>query len=189
MAILKLKDIYRALAIFLLIQLILLALFLLEYDADGPLSLENCEHNQIIVEDKYNVRRGRGSWGLLHVTFDGDTYVFSKSKLTTKELYETISIGESIDVYCVESYDLFSGKYLWVVDARTESNVYADIDIYNRDTQVGNVIAIIVFSVLETLLLAVLGFDIFLYSNEIKSLLKKRKNNLKKKNSKSQSNN
>lgn len=171
----KLVNFNRSLAIFLLVQILLVVLFLWEYNAPGPLSLEDCEHNYITVEKKYTISRKAHSSGMLHISFNDDIYVFSDSKYSTRELYETISAGESIDVYYVERYDLFSGKFFLVVDARTESNVYIDIELYNKNAQVSNLLTIVCFSVIEVVILAILGFYLFIHSNDIKKIFKKLK--------------
>ena len=173
----RLKDyICKPLIILVLIQVVILFFFLLAYNKNAYITLEDCHSDSIIVEEKNFIKghsRIRGS--VFYVVSGGESYTFSSTKYREIDLDRLISIGEVIEIHYINSDDHFL-----VVDARNENEVYVDINEYNRESQLSNVFAIISFSIVEIIYLTlVIFFNIF---DDIKSFykaLKKKQDKLK----------
>lgn len=157
---LKIKDLYKPLVIFLLIQTLILVLFLLLYNTEVPIDIyTDCENSSIIVEDKYITKEGRRSSDeILHIISKGETYVFSESNYRAKELYEMISVGEEIDIFYIEKHNLFGEGYLFIVEARNDFEVFADVDKYNSDSSRVNSMLVILFGFSEIVFLVLAVF-------------------------------
>lgn len=179
----KLQDyICKPLIVLVLIQIVIVLLFTWGYNKDASVALQDCYSDSIIVEEKHFIkghRRIRGS--VFYVVSDGEYYTFSATKYREIDLDRLISIGEVVEIHYINS-----GDYFLVVDARNENEVYVDINEYNRESQLSNVLVIITFSIVEIIFLALLKFfDIF---DDIKSfykVLKKKQVKLKNGNNKS----
>lgn len=185
----KFKDfLCKPLIVWVLIQIAIVFLFMWGYTQDTSITLQDCYSDSIIVEEKHFIkgyRRIRSS--AFYVVSGGESYSFPATKYKEIELDKMISIGEVIEIHYINSN---SGNHFLIVDARNENEVYVDINEYNRESQLSNVFMIITFSIVEILYLALTKFfGIFDDIASFYKALKKKQDKLKKKNSKSQSNN
>ena len=166
-----------------LIQIVILFLFLWAYNENAYITLEDC-HSKSIIVDKKELDQGY-KYSNFYIVYAKETYMLSEVNHSAKELDSLISLGELINIHYIDKSD-----YFYIVDARNENEVYVDINEYNRESQLSNVFMIITFSIVEILYLALTKF--FGIFDDIASFykdLKKKQDKLKKKNSKSQSNN
>jgi hypothetical protein len=136
----------------------------------------DCERTSIVVEDKYIVRRTKGS-GVLYVVSCGEKYSFPETNYSTNDLYDMIPIGETINILYIESSGIGEEHYQ-IVDGRHSNNIYVDINDYNNDTKTGNVISIIAFSILEIIFLYLSHIGVFL--DDMKTFYKKLNKKIKK---------
>lgn len=183
---LKLKEfIYKPLVIALvfvvILQVVILLGFLWGYNPNASIDFDDCYSKSVVVEEKRFIkghRRIRGS--VFYIVSGGESYTFSDTKYSETDLDEKIAIGETIDVHYIDS----NGHFL-VVNAKGQNEVYVDINEYNRESQISNVILIISFSIIEIGYLIVLAFyikdsGIFAKSKNFYMTLKRKINKLKK---------
>ena len=94
---------------------------------------------------------------------------------STRELFETISIGESLDITYTKRYG-FWGSYILIIDARNDSNVYLDAAFFNSNKEKALVSFIIIFSIIELIFLFCVAAIILFNCKELKLFSVKRKN-------------
>ncbi len=164
----------------LLAQLFLILLFSLCYVDRLPLNRYiDCEHATITVEEKYTtsepVRRGFKTG--FYISYNGDVYTFSSANYTANELNEMIKVGERIEVYYIESFNIWQGKMFEIVSAEGD-DTYVNFDDYNDMLEESNNIAIMVFSILEA---SFIFLTVCLIPSwEVKDFVKKLKKKIKK---------
>ena len=171
---------FKPLLYALLAQLFLILLFSLCYEERAPLNRYiDCEQATITVEEKYTtsepVRRGFKTG--FYISYNGDVYYFSNVNYSNTEFDEMIKVGERIDVYYIESFNIWQGKMFEIVSAEGD-DTYVNFDDYNDMTEKSNTRVIIAFSILEALFIF---FTVCLIPSwEVKDFVKNLKRKIKK---------
>ena len=144
-----------------LIQLMLLLMFLGCFYSSKPFEIQNVKQAVLIVDD-ISYERVISEYKFSFFS-NSVKYQFSNkgvfSNYSNSELYEKIEIGDRITIKYVEEYGLF-GKINWVVDARTETEVYRSIEDYS-DQKIAFIIICVFFYVVELLFLIVVTLYVF----------------------------
>ena len=160
---------------FIVVQILIVIFCILSLDASKPLSYETIEQVEICVDDINYVRVL--SEYQLNIFSDETKYTFAASgqlqPYSNSELYETIEIGDRIFIAYYKNRGVL-GTYNWVVDARTESEIFRSIEIEEKSKKGAFIGIIIIFAVIEIFYIIVLCVYIMLNYNLIKIMCKKR---------------
>lgn len=143
----------RQLFAIIVLQLIIIFIGFSLWDASQPINDNNSDifHIQITVDD--TVYERSINQYLFYIVSDEERYYFSNSgvvsdNLSNRELYESVSVGDTLQIAYYENHNLF-GVRKWVVDARTETQIYRSLESLAQDSIGGRVGAIFVFVFLE----------------------------------------
>jgi hypothetical protein len=165
------KKVLRILAAFLIIQFGIVLLICM----GKPVAIENTKQVDIIVEDfhvvgTYNARHhGRE----LIIESDSTEYRFG-DRATLKEysvlqISQTISVGDRLTVRYYERTGIW-GTRNWVVDARSEMEVFRSWEEYNNG---GFWATLILFCIIELLLVVTFFSFLGVNKNTLKSIYRK----------------
>ena len=144
---------FKPLLYALLAQLFIILLFSLLFEKRAPLNRYiDCEQATITVEEKYTTSEpgGRRFQTGFYISCNGDIYNFSNVNYSNTELDEMIRVGERIEVYYVEDFNIWQGKMFEIVSAEGD-DTYVNFDNYNDMLEKSNTRVIIAFSILEAL--------------------------------------
>ena len=145
---------------FIFVQGIILLLFVFGVYESKPIEVSACTEELIWVEDieympTYKEYKCR-------VYAEGVRYDFPNlgafSEYTGQELYMEIQPGEPLVITHIERYSLW-GKYNLIVNAKGDSNVYLDVEVYNRQKEKAFVFILVTFLIIEAAFLTVLTFN------------------------------
>ena len=161
----RIKNIVRKIAGFLVIQLIIILLFLFSYNISKPFDADELTKIYINVDstDLYTVRMYHS---VFVINSNSNKYHFSSpgsNEPTNYELQDKISPGDALAV----TYYKFGGN-LWVVDARSDTEIYRSIDVQNNEQQDILKSTYIFFFMMEFVYLVVLIIYIRLSTSPIK---------------------
>lgn len=172
----RFRSVYVALGIEMLILLFFLPGILQGSDPISTLSLETVSFS---VEDVRSIHWSRGS--RVYVFSDTDKYIFSPGGSTGGYFNSDIpAILERGDQICITYYTtrgLFGSNH-WIVDAYTQTHKLRTMEAFIRDVQVGAVIGIIIFIIVEITYIP--GAFAYLWINGIFEPKKKRKKRKKR---------
>ena len=122
-----------------------------------PVNIDDCVKKTIIVEDTEYQRYSSNEY-IFSVFSSGVRYRFPGTGITMeyspRELNQAIQPGEEIHITYAEHYGFWRIKNL-VVDARSETEIYFDGDIYHTQQQSSFIGAIILSAILEAIYLLV----------------------------------
>ena len=154
----------RCVFYFLLIECIVLVLFCVVLDKSKPVDISQIKEASVIVEDTTYINSGQIR--RFHIICDSETYIFSAPWLAfgeypLHELSKEIHIGDQLVVRYHERQGL-SGVKKWIIDARSENNVYRSIDDYIESTKGVTTSVLIAFGVIELFIITIFVFW-FLY--------------------------
>ena len=146
----------------LLIQIIILLLFMWGIYESKPVDINDCENKEIIVDAKeyiYAFREYR-----CRIYSNGIRYEFPthsiRDEYNPREFYDTIQVGDKLDItYYTQKYGVF-GKGNLVVAAKDDTCTYFDLDSYN--SQLAFIGIIVLFAVVELIFFAIVFFNISL---------------------------
>ena len=161
---------------FLLIQITIATLAGSLLYESSPINMDDCASQKIIVQAR-EYKRVYGEH-VCQISSNGAIYWFPNlgmfEKYSSRELYEEMEPGKSLDITYTEGRNFFA-KHNLIVDARSESTIYLDFGTYNNEKGKLVVAVIIMFSVIELVFLAIF-ICIFLFnSKELKLLPNEKK--------------
>ena len=160
--------------IVLAIQLMALFAFVRLLDT-SHLDANDIKSAQIVVEDTRYSKIRRDYWLIIDAT-DANRYIFparpTKSEYSTAQLNDLISKGDVLTVKYIEGLSLL-GNSRFIVDARTEKDVYRSLEEYNRGKEGTDVVIVISFVVLELIFLSFVALSAWLDRKTIKVFLKR----------------
>lgn len=173
------KKILRMVIVFVLIQSVIAFAFVHMLSSSQQVNVNQTKQIDIIVEDKDYYRVPREYW--LFVVSNSTEYLFmgrsSNKEYSVSELYESISKGDKLSLRYSETNTIW-GKVNLVVDARSETETYRNIDEYNHAKKGVPAFVIIIFFIIELIFVGIVYMYFKFSSNTIKSFYKKAKNHL-----------
>lgn len=163
---LKSKTTARFLIKCILIQVAILLFFSYAFYHSMPINANDCISKEIVIEDKEYVRAFYED--KCYVFCDDIKYEYANlgmfGKYSHFEFYESINIGQTLDIVYTERFGLL-GKYNYIVGAKDDTNVYLDFESYNSSKQIGFGFMIAIFFLFEVIYVAVLLLTIFVNKN------------------------
>ena len=163
----------------ILIESIIILCFVIAIYQSEPIDINDCTNERIVVNDKQYKYIPMSRKYKCQVVSNGIKYDFPHMGISfeysTRELFETISIGESLDITYTKRYG-FWGSYILIIDARNDSNVYLDAAFFNSNKEKALVSFIIIFSIIELIFLFCVAAIILFNCKELKLFSVKRKN-------------
>ena len=148
----------KAIIRFAIGQLVVLLVCIMLISSSRPVNIDDCVEKTIIVEDTEYQYYPLHNERVFSVYSKGIRYQFTNAGITMKyssnELNQAIQPGEEIHITYVEHYGFWRIKNL-VVDARSETDIYFDGDIYHTQQQSAFIGAIILSTILEAIYLFV----------------------------------
>ena len=145
------KKCIRGFVVVLLIQLLLILTFVRMWNLSQQLDISDTKQVNITVKDMHYMHMGKSGSRLI-VIDESARYRISKSltseEYSVHELYESISKGDRLSLRYYEASGWFQ-KVNYVVDVRSETEIYRSLDEYNRGKQGAPVFTIIVYAVLQ----------------------------------------
>ena len=154
---------------FVVVQSLILLLFFGLFYASKPIDVNSAKTAQIIVEDKEHKRVFREYRCVIFS--NGLRYDFPNEgilgKYTPKELYDTISKGEKLDITYVKAYTI-TGSYNLIINAQSEKSLYLDFNLYNVSRSKAHNAVCLSFAVLEFLFLIGSAFVIAFKRKDLK---------------------
>ena len=177
------KGLIRSVLIVILVQVLIILLFINTWKRSHPIDIADAKKVEVTVDDTYYLSLHRSS--RLIIVSDGVEYwiesrIFS-GETSAGRLYDTISKGDKLSLIYCERTRLFWGNVNMVYDARTETEVYRSLEVYNRKQENVPIFVIIVFSIIELIFVGGVSFFVWLYNNVIKGFYRKLKKHLTKK--------
>ena len=169
----KHKKMMRMFVKILSLQILMICLFIYALTSSQPVSTEALQEADITVEEVYRVYKKRG--GMLKVIADSETYVFhngGSSELSAAQLSKRIFAGDQLCISYVERDSLFGTRKV-VVAARSDSEVYRTLEVYNSNREKGAVPLCILFLLMEGIFLFCASGFFMHYKNELKALVRK----------------
>ncbi|MBQ8576070.1 MAG: hypothetical protein IJ447_08505 [Clostridia bacterium] len=145
----NLKNLKKRTIVCAVLVQMLLVVFLVNGIIDSqPIKPEETQQATIIVEKKkYS---SRPDWFIVYS--DSQKYYFNNfgvfGNYANSELNDSISVGEKLTLTYFEDYHLFANRN-WVVDARSETEVFRTLDEYNEMHSGGDIAVIIIFCIFE----------------------------------------
>ena len=140
-----------------LTQIVILLLFLWGIYESKPVKMEDCTSEKIVVEDKEYARKLFGEYNC-YVSYLKSDYVFPNlgvlGDYTSKELYEIIQIGETMEILYTKRLGIWGCQNL-ILDAESETGEYLDFDLYNQQKGKAFTAMIVIFSIVELIFLSV----------------------------------
>ena len=160
--------------IVLAIQLIALFAFVRLLDT-SHLDANDIKSAQIVVQDTKHIKITRESW-LVIDSSDADRYIFparpTMSEYSTAQLNDLISKGDVLTVKYIEGLSLL-GNCRFIVDARTEKDVYRSLEEYSRGKEGTDVVIVVSFVILDLIFLSFVALSAWLDRKTIKVFLKR----------------
>ncbi len=169
---------------FIILQIIAIVLFASMIYNSVPISPEKVESASIHVKNIDNLPTYREH--RVFVYTENDTYIFpnmASFQLTNEELVDKIKEEEQIFIKYCERYSFILGHHKFIVDARSESEMYLSLDEFNSKRPLIGVIFLIL--ILESILIgACVTYYIFYHGLQFsRKKHKKKKHNNSIKNS------
>ncbi len=175
------KKVLRTLAAFLIIQFG----FVLLVCMGSPVAIQkNTKQVDIIVEDFYVVGgySGRYKYRELIIESDSTEYRFddraSLKEYSVPQISKAISVGDPLTIRYYERTGIF-GTRMWVVDARTETEVFRSWEEYSKRVWIVLILICIIDLLFVASFFAFLPFN----KNTLKSIYRKIKKLSMKQNS------
>ena len=166
---------------FILIQLFLLLLYFRAYEISGPVKPEEITTKTIIVEKVELYRPIYYHSIYCQVHSEGIIYTFPSfgiigDEFSSRELYEKISVGESIDIAYIKTRNLFE-PCNFIIAAKNENCVYIEDEEY---TGIGLIITMSLVTLLEIFFIWVNIYDIYELRDKIRKHYSRKKKKKKK---------
>lgn len=143
----------RTIICVLLWQVVLICFLVSGIDSGKNIKPEDTHQATITVEKTrhFSSAGGKGpDWFIVYS--DSQKYYFNNfgifSKYSNSYLDKNISAGEKLTLTYFEKYHLFANRN-WVVDARSETEVYRTLDEYNERHAGVDVVTIVIFCIIE----------------------------------------
>lgn len=137
----------------LLLQVLFICFLVNGINDSKTIKPEDTQQVTIVVEETkhFESAGGRGpDWFIVYS--DSQKFYFNNfgffAQYSNSQLDESISVGEKLTLTYFEKYHLFANRN-FVVDARSESEVFRTLDEYNKNFSYSDVAAIIIFCILE----------------------------------------
>lgn len=128
------KHFIRRMAIFFIVQLIMLLTFVYCFVHSQPINVNNVKTINIVVEDT-RIRYHARSSNQLFLYSGSERFLLTEpatqEELTATELYDRVSIGDKLRISYVEIWLLLYGKTNLVVEAQSDAEVYRALNSYN----------------------------------------------------------
>ena len=158
------KEKIRAFWVFILIQVIIVLLFLCLIQESQQIDINDTKQVEITVDGMRKYRL-LNEYRLI-VDADSVSYMFNSpstsEEYSVAELYESISVGDRLLLIYYEDSFWFTDVN-FVVDARTETEVYRSFEENNRAKEGLPTILLIVFAIIELIFLGIVWINIWLW--------------------------
>ena len=168
----RVKFAKKLLLYFIIVQIIILALFSLLAIESKPINISDCMQKDITVEKtEYRLAFREYQFSV----FANDVqYKFPNLVYTNNEPNKKIEASDSLTITYVRKLGFF-GKYNLIIDARNGDNVYLDSTSYNEQSEVAFLLTIILSCVVEFVFLGAIIIIIIFNFKDLKLVTKKRK--------------
>jgi len=152
-----------------IIQISIVSLFIVGVQNAAPINPNNGKHISVIVENTQYYRTLFSMDNNFSIYSDGIEYQFPSlgifSESSSRKLYESIEIGDKIEVVYIERYHWFQKKNL-VIDAKDTTTTYLTREFYNSQKEVAFVGYIIIFIIIEMLFLFSLLINFLIFGKK-----------------------
>ncbi len=168
------KKVIRSMLILCFVQILIVVAFIRIFNVGQPISTHDTKQTDIIVEDIHLISTRRDAW--LVIIAGSEKYLFERhSSFDTypwEQLNKSISKGDKISLRYYEGYTIF-GRSNWIVEARTETEIYRTLEEYNRAKQGVSIFVVIIFIIIEIVYALIAFVYIRVNRNIFKGLCRK----------------
>ena len=165
------KKTLRMLIVFVVIQLVIIFISVSFFRDSQPTSIEDVKRVDIVVDDAYCLPVMREN--RLYVVSDSITYVFTSrpgaKEYSVSQIYKSIHEGDRLSLMYKETSSIL-GKVNFVVDARSETEIYRTLDGYNNGKKDLPLFVIIFSSVIEIAFIGIVLVSVWLDRSTFKSI-------------------
>lgn len=170
------KRFIKAIFLFLIIQILIIFSFLLLVGGSQEININETKQIDITVDDTYIIRVPKEDW--LFVIADSTYYLFTgratKEDYSVHELYNSISKGDCLSLRYYELDTILLKNVNKVVDARSDTEIYRNIEEYNYGRHGVDIFVIILCSIIEIIFIGIVIIYCWINFNVIKSIYKKK---------------
>jgi len=170
------KKTLRMLILFVVIQLVIIFISVSFFRDSQPTSIEDVKRVDIVVDDAYRLQILREN--RLYVVSDSTTYVFTSrpgaKEYSVNQIYKSIHEGDRLFLMYKETSGIF-GKVNFVVDARSETEIYRTFEGYNNGKKGLPLIIVIASAVIEIAFIGIVFVSVWLDRSTFKSICRKMK--------------
>ena len=147
----------RAIVCAVIVQVLLIVVFADTITESRPIDIEDTKQVTITVEKTKRISGSKGpKWFIVYS--DSDKYYFTEfgifGKYSNRELEGNISVGDELTLTYFEHFHIFNNRNL-VVEASNENQVFRTLEEYNEQYSGVNIVAIIIFVILEIIFLVI----------------------------------
>ena len=149
---------------FILIQLVIVAIFVVVLDESKPIDLQQTRQINITIDDVHYYKTI--SEFRLVVCYNSKKYTFTSratvGDYSVRKLYDTISVGDKLSVLYYEKDGIFAKNNI-IVDARTETETYRSFENYVKGKRGLSSFVIVVFVISEVIVCGAFLFYIIIW--------------------------